>query len=47
MFEFQRLRRAADIREAPMLAASIFDILKVFLRMLSLFGRRDSRGDPG
>jgi FtsH-binding integral membrane protein len=42
MFDFQRLRRPADIREAPMLAASIFlDILNVFLLMLSLFGRRD------
>jgi modulator of FtsH protease len=41
-FDFQRLRRARDIRAAPLLAASIFlDILNVFLRLLSLFGGRD------
>src|SRR5579864_8096848 len=32
MFDFQRLRRAKDITEAPLLAASIFlDLLNVFL----------------
>jgi FtsH-binding integral membrane protein len=42
MFDFQRLRRASDIRQAPLLAASIFlDILNVFLLLLSIFGRRD------
>jgi FtsH-binding integral membrane protein len=42
MFDFQRLRRASDIRQAPMLAASIFlDILNVFLLLLSILGRRD------
>src|SRR6187551_2792227 len=41
-FDFQRLRRAQDIRTAPLLAASIFlDILNVFLPLLSLFGRND------
>ncbi len=41
MVDFQRLRRAKDIRAAPLLAASIFlDILNVFLLLLSLFGRR-------
>jgi len=41
MFDFQRLRKAKDIRAAPLLAASIFlDILNVFLLLLSLFGRR-------
>ena len=39
-YDFQRLRRAKDIRAAPLLAASIFlDILNVFLLLLSLFGR--------
>ena len=39
-YDFQRLRRAKDIRAAPLLAASIFlDILNVFLLFLSLFGR--------
>ena len=39
--DFQRLRRAKDIRVAPLLAASIFlDILNVFLLLLSIFGRR-------
>jgi len=39
-FDFQRLRKARDIREAPVLAASIFlDLLNVFLLLLSLFGR--------
>jgi FtsH-binding integral membrane protein len=41
-FDFQRLRRAQDIRSAPLIAASIFlDILNVFLLFLSLFGRND------
>jgi uncharacterized protein len=41
-YDFQRLRNAKDIREAPLLAASIFlDILNVFLLLLSLFGNRD------
>jgi len=43
MFDFQRLRRMNDVREAPLLAASIFlDILNVFLLLLSIFsgGRR-------
>jgi FtsH-binding integral membrane protein len=36
-FDFQRLRRTQDIREAPLLAASIFlDVLNVFLLLLSL-----------
>jgi FtsH-binding integral membrane protein len=40
MFDFQRLRRAQDIRAAPLLAASIFlDVLNVFLLLLSLFNR--------
>ena len=40
-YDFQRLRRAKDIRAAPLLAASIFlDILNVFLLFLSLFGRK-------
>jgi uncharacterized protein len=39
-YDFQRLRRAKDIRTAPLLAASIFlDVLNVFLLLLSLFGR--------
>jgi modulator of FtsH protease len=39
-FDFQRLRRAQDIRTAPLLAASIFlDVLNVFTLFLSLFGR--------
>ena len=42
MYDFQRLRRAQDIRAAPLLAASIFlDILNVFLLLLSIFGRRN------
>lgn len=41
MFDFQRLRSGADIRTAPVLAASIFlDVLNVFMLMLSLFGGR-------
>jgi modulator of FtsH protease len=41
MYDFQRLRKTSDIREAPLLAASIFlDILNVFLFFLSIFGRR-------
>jgi modulator of FtsH protease len=38
-FDFQRLRRSKDIRDAPLLAASIFlDALNVFLFFLRLFG---------
>ncbi len=38
MFDFQRLRRAKDITEAPLLAASIFlDVLNVFLFLLTIF----------
>ena len=38
-FDFQRLRQSKDIREAPLLAVSIFlDILNVFLLLLTLFG---------
>ena len=41
MVDFQRLRKAKDIRAAPLLAASIFlDILNVFLMLLSIFVRR-------
>jgi FtsH-binding integral membrane protein len=41
-FDFQRLRRSEDIREAPLLAASIFlDILNAFLLFLSLFSGSD------
>ena len=41
MFDFQRLRKATDIKAAPLLAASIFlDILNVFLLLLSIFGGR-------
>ena len=41
-YDFQRLRRSQDIRDAPVLAASIFvDILNVFLLLLTLFGNRD------
>ena len=37
-YDFQRLRRTQDIRDAPLLAASIFlDVLNVFLLLLSLF----------
>jgi modulator of FtsH protease len=42
MFDFQRLRTSRDIREAPMLAASIFlDALNVFLFFLQIFSRND------
>ena len=44
MFDFQRLRRSADARSAPLLAASIFlDVLNVFLFFLQIFsgGARD------
>jgi modulator of FtsH protease len=38
MFDFQRLRHAQDITEAPLLAASIFlDVLNVFLFFLEIF----------
>jgi len=41
MIDFQRLRRANDIRVAPLLAASIFlDVLNVFLFFLRIFARR-------
>jgi FtsH-binding integral membrane protein len=41
-FDFQRLRRAEDIRTAPLLAVSIFlDILNVFLLFLSIFSRSE------
>jgi modulator of FtsH protease len=40
LFDFQRLRRADDMRSAPLLAASIFlDVLNVFLLFLSIFDR--------
>jgi len=39
MYDFQRLRRAGQIEQAPLLAASIFlDIFNVFMLLLSLFG---------
>ena len=39
LYDFQRLRRAEDIRTAPLLAASIFlDVVNVFLLFLSIFG---------
>jgi modulator of FtsH protease len=38
MFDFQRLRKNADVAAAPLLAASIFlDILNVFLFFLEIF----------
>jgi modulator of FtsH protease len=38
-FDFQRLRRTRDIRQAPVMAASIFlDILNVFTLLLSFWG---------
>ena len=41
-YDFQRLRRAQDIRSAPLLAASIFlDALNAFLLLLSIFGTRN------
>ena len=41
LLDFQRLRRTKDIRDAPLLASSIFlDILNVFLFFLSIFGGR-------
>ena len=41
LVDFQRLRKARDIRAAPLLAASIFlDVLNVFLLFLQLFGGR-------
>src|SRR6476659_1507938 len=40
LYDFQRLRRAQDIRVAPVLAASIFlDVLNVFLLLLNLLNR--------
>ena len=45
MFDFQRLRRTADIRSAPLLAASIFlDVLDVFSLFLTLFSRGEQHG---
>jgi hypothetical protein len=45
MFDFQRLRRTADIRSAPLLAASIFlDVLNVFSLFLTLFSRGEQHG---
>ena len=42
LFDFQRLRRSADVSEAPFLAASIFlDILNVFLFFLQIFTNDD------
>jgi len=42
LVDFPRLRRATDIRAAPLLAASIFlDVLNVFLFFLNIFGRRN------
>src|ERR1700728_2649941 len=47
MFDFQRLRRNADVTQAPLIAASIFlDILNVFLFFLEIFSGGDSRGRP-
>jgi FtsH-binding integral membrane protein len=41
-FDFQRLRRSADLDSAPLLAASIFlDVLNVFLFFLRIFSRGD------
>ncbi len=38
MFDFQRLRHAKNVTEAPLLAASIFlDVLNVFLFFLAIF----------
>jgi modulator of FtsH protease len=43
MFDFQRLRRSADVDSAPLLAASIFlDILNVFLFFLEIFSGQSS-----
>jgi modulator of FtsH protease len=42
-FDFQRLRSSQDIRDAPVLAASIFlDAVNVFLLLLSLFDGTES-----
>jgi modulator of FtsH protease len=41
-YDFQRLRQNRDIREAPLLAVSIFlDLLNVFLLLLALFSGGD------
>jgi FtsH-binding integral membrane protein len=38
LWDFQRLRQIEDVREAPLMAASIFlDALNVFQLFLSLF----------
>jgi modulator of FtsH protease len=43
LYDFQRLRRTQDIRDAPLLAASIFlDVLNVFLLFLQLFSNGDN-----
>lgn len=43
LFDFQRLRTTQDIRNAPLLAASIFlDVLNVFLLFLSIFSGSDN-----
>jgi modulator of FtsH protease len=42
MYDFQRARTSKDIRDAPLLAASIFlDALNVFLFFLTFFGDSD------
>jgi len=42
LFDFQRLRRTEDLRDAPVLAASIFlDVLNVFLLFLQIFSNDD------
>jgi hypothetical protein len=42
MFDFQRLRRSADISSAPFLAALIFlDVLNVFPLFLHFFSQRE------
>jgi len=44
MFDFQRVRRNADVTAAPLIAASIFlDILNVFLFFLEIFSGGDRR----
>ena len=44
MFDFQRVRRNADVTQAPLIAASIFlDILNVFLFFLEIFSGGDRR----
>ncbi|HUY47770.1 MAG TPA: Bax inhibitor-1 family protein [Streptosporangiaceae bacterium] len=44
LFDFQRLRRSADLDSAPLIAASIFlDALNVFLFFLRIFSRGAAR----